>query len=175
MKKGLVYIFTGDGKGKTSAALGVAVRALCNGMKVGWVSWYKEESWPISEKKLKLKMYWMGKGFYKLPTDKATPKEHKRAAVAALEKAEELLSRVEVLVMDEAVKAVTDKLIEEKEVLRVVKKRGQAHVILTGRGPSTSLRIKLSNLIKEADLVTECKKLKHPFDKGIKAVKGLDF
>ena len=141
IEKGMVYIFTGDGKGKTSAALGVAVRAMSNKMRVGWVSWYKEESWPISEKSLKFKMHLMGKGFYKLPTDKATPKEHKKAALEALQKAEELLSKVEVLVMDEVVKAVADGLIEEKEVLRVVKKRGKAHVILTGRGVTRTVLV----------------------------------
>ena len=186
MKQGLVYIFTGDGKGKTSAALGVVARALCNEMKVGWVSWYKEESWPISEKGLPsrinpegkggLEMHFMGKGFYKLPTDKAMPKEHKQAAVVALEKSEKLLSRVDVLVMDEVVKAIADKLIEEKEVLRVVKMRGKTHVILTGRSMTGSgLVSREGGLFGEADLVTECKKVKHPFDKGIKAVKGLDF
>jgi cob(I)alamin adenosyltransferase len=168
-KKGLVYIFSGEGKGKTSAALGMVVRAMGNEMKVGWVSWYKEDFWSESAKKLKIKMHFMGKGFYKLPTDKVTPKEHKQAAYEALGKAEELLSRVELLVMDEVVKAVADKLIGEKEVMRVVKKRGKTHIVLTGRG------LIRSDLFKIADLVTECKKIKHPFDKGIKAVKGLDY
>ena len=182
-KKGLVYLFTGDGKGKTSAALGVAVRAVCSGMRVGWVSWYKEDKWPISEKELptrmipegKMRMYFMGEGFYELPTDKATPEEHRKAAKKALKKAEDLLKKVDVLVMDEVVKAVADGLVEEKEVVRVVEKRGKVHVILTGRGrpiKKSSTRMILEGV---ADLVTECKKIKHPFDKGIKAVKGLDF
>lgn len=47
--KGLIYIFTGEGKGKTSAALGVALRSLCIDKKVAWISWYKQSSWPISE------------------------------------------------------------------------------------------------------------------------------
>lgn len=177
MNQGLVYIFTGDGKGKTSAALGVAVRAVLSGMKVGWVSWYKEESWPIAEKELPsgmilegaIEMYFMGKGFYKLPMDKATPEEHKKAARKALKKAEDLLERVDVLVMDEVLKSIADGLIEEKEVMAVISKRRKTHVILTGRGPTGMI------LEGEADLVTECKKIKHPFDQGIKAVKGLDY
>lgn len=179
LKKGLVYVFTGEGKGKTSAALGVVIRAVCNDMKAGWVSWYKEESWSISERKLpsilktkNLEMHFIGKGFYKLPTDKVTPGEHKKAAVIALEKAEELMSRVDVLILDEVVKAVADGLILEREVVRIVNKRGKTHLILTGRGATKGALLKL---LKEADLVTECKKVKHPFDKGIKAVKGLDF
>src|SRR4030042_5922959 len=67
--KGLVYVFTGEGKGKTSAAIGVGVRAALSGMKVAMVAWYKEPSWPISEKeipkKLKnFKLYLMGRGFH---------------------------------------------------------------------------------------------------------------
>ena len=182
VKDGLVYVFTGNGKGKTSAALGMVARAACNKMKVGWVSWYKEESWPISENKLpsgmipegKIEMYFMGKGFYKLPTDKAFPEEHKKAAAAALKKAESLLKKVDVLVMDEVVKAIADKLIKEKEVMRVVGKRGKTHVVLTGRTSRPGLEVS-ARLLEVADLVTECKKIKHPFDKGIKAVKGLDY
>ncbi|MBU1085506.1 MAG: cob(I)yrinic acid a,c-diamide adenosyltransferase [Candidatus Beckwithbacteria bacterium] len=170
MKQGLVYVFTGDGKGKTSAALGIAVRAVCNKMKVGWVSWYKEEVLPSgSVLEGRVEMYVIGKGFYKLPGDKATPEEHKQAAKEALKKAEELIKRVDVLVMDEVVKAVADGLIEEKEVMRVLKNRGKTHVVLTGRGVTGS------GLVTQADLVTECKKIKHPFDKGVKAVKGLDY
>ena len=66
---GLIYIFTGDGKGKTSAALGTVTRAVCAGKKVAWVAWYKSDSWDISEKKIPqiltgVDFYLMGKGFY---------------------------------------------------------------------------------------------------------------
>lgn len=164
-------MFTGDGKGKTSAALGVAVRAASNGMKVGWVSWYKEPKWPISEMNLKLKnlkMYWLGEGFYKLPTDHATPSEHKLAAEAALKMAESLLGKVDVLVLDEVNNAVNDQLIDLNHLTRLIAKRGKTHLILTGRGATRRLLV-------GADLVTEMKKIKHPFDKGLKAVKGLDY
>lgn len=170
-KKGLVYVFTGEGKGKTSAALGVAVRAASNGMKVGWVSWYKEKKWQISEMKLKLKnlqMYWLGEGFYKLPTDHALPIEHKLAAETALKQAEKLLKTVSVLVLDEVNNAVGDKLIDLNHLIDLINKRGKTHLILTGRGVCPEL-------VERADLVTEMKKIKHPFDRGIKAVKGLDY
>ena len=177
--KGMVYVFTGEGKGKTSAALGVAVRAVLSEMKVGWVAWYKEEAWPISEKELpsrinpegkgSFEMYFMGEGFYKLPTDKATPKEHKKAAKKALKKADQLIKKMDVVVMDEVIKAISDGLVVEDEVVKAIEKRGKTHVILTGRG-STGIILEA-----KADLITECKKIKHPFDKGIKAVKGLDF
>ncbi len=169
--QGLVYVFTGDGKGKTSAALGVAVRAASNGMRVGWVSWYKEKRWPISEMKLKLKnlkMYWLGEGFFRLPTDHATPDEHKRAAEAALKMAETLLPKVDVLVLDEVNNAITDKLINLSDLIKLISRRAKTHLILTGRGAS-------GRVLEVADLVTEMTKIKHPFDKGLKAVKGLDY
>lgn len=176
IKKGLVYVFTGDGKGKTSAALGVAVRSASAGMKVGWVSWYKENKWPISEKLLptrrdlegRLKMYFMGEGFYKLPTDHATPQKHCEAAFAGLKQAEKLLKKVDVLVLDEVNNAVKDGLITLIDLIDLINLRGKTHLVLTGRGASRTV-------LEAADLVTEMKKIKHPFDKGVKAVKGLDY
>ena len=176
IKKGLVYVFTGDGKGKTSAALGIAMRAALSGMKVGWVSWYKEDKWQISEKLLptrrdlegRLKMYFVGEGFYKLPTDHATPQRHCEAAALGLKQAEKLIGKVDVLVLDEVNNAVSDGLVAEKQLLDLINQRGITHLIITGRGATRTV-------LEVADLVTEMKKIKHPFDKGIKAVKGLDY
>ncbi len=68
MKQSLLYIFTGDGKGKTSAALGVAFRATCANLKVAWVAWYKQASWQTCEsqmaKLLLIEVFLMGSGFY---------------------------------------------------------------------------------------------------------------
>jgi cob(I)alamin adenosyltransferase len=172
-KQGLVYVFTGDGKGKTSAALGVAVRAALTGMKVAIIQWYKEKRWPIAEHKIgkyikNIKIHPLGSGFYKLPTDHASPEDHKLAAASALKKAESLLGKVDVLVLDEVNNAVNDKLIDLNQLTKLLKRRGKTHVILTGRGAS-------QKVIELADLVTEMKKIKHPFDKGQKAMKGLDY
>lgn len=173
INQGLVYVFTGDGKGKTSAALGVAVRAALSGMKVAIVQWYKEKRWPIAEHKIgkfikNIKIYPLGSGFYKLPTDHATPIQHKQAAEAALRQAEKFLGKVDVLVLDEINNAVKDKLINLNDLMDLISKRGKTHLILTGRGAS-------GRVLEVADLVTEMKKIKHPFDKGMKAVKGLDY
>jgi cob(I)alamin adenosyltransferase len=170
---GLVYVFTGDGKGKTSAALGVAVRAALRGMKVAIVQWYKEKRWPIAEHRIgkfikNIKLYALGSGFYRLPTDHATPKEHQQAAEAALKQAEKLLGKVDVLVLDEVNNAVNDKLIDLEQLIDLIAKRRKTHLVLTGRGAS-------SRVLEGADLVTEMKQIKHPFDQGIKAVKGLDY
>lgn len=192
----MVYIFTGDGKGKTSAALGSVIRGLAHGWRVGWVSWYKEASWGISEHKLhtilsleaqtRLQFFPMGKGFY-LPEesiyiagkklakvheaivmDNDSQATHKKVAHDALQKVTELLKTNDLVIMDEVCNAISDGLIKEKEVLQVLKKREQTHVILTGRNASPQL-------IQVADLVSSITKIKHPFDVGKLAVKGLDF
>ena len=171
--KGQVYVFTGNGKGKTSAALGVAVRAALSGMKVAIVQWYKEKRWPIAEHKIgkhfkNIKIYPLGTGFYKLPTDHASPSDHRRAAKAALNQAEKLRPKVDLLVLDEVNNAIIDKLLTQAAVTKLIRRRGPTHLILTGRGASPAT-------IRLADLVSNIKKVKHPFDRGKKAIKGLDF
>ena len=186
-RKGLVYLFSGDGKGKTSAALGVALRMLLTGKMVVWISWFKSEEWTISEKSLvkkfpkTLSMYWIGKGFYLKGKkrarvnkawifDKETAENHKISAKDGLMLARSLLSAdpFDLLILDEVVNAVWEGLVTENDLIEVVKQRGKAHVVLTGRGAS-------DKLIEVADLVTEMKKIKHPFDRGEIAVKGLDY
>lgn len=172
-EKGLVYVFTGKGKGKTSAAMWTAIRSVVWGKDVLVIAWYKEKKWPTAMQKVNsqfenLKVKVVGEGFYKLPTDHATEDEHRKSAAEGLKEAEDSLSKVDVLVLDEVINAVGDGLIEKEDLLSLLRKRDKTHIILTGRGVFEELQ-------KEADLVTEMKKIKHPFDKGIKAVKGLDF
>lgn len=171
--KGLVYVFTGSGKGKTSAAFWTGVRAALRGMSVVAIQWYKEARWPTVEqeigKKLKnFEVYLMGKGFYKLPTDHASKSEHIKAAQKALEKARQLAGKVDVLILDEVNNAIADRLIKVSEVIKMIEQRGKTHIIITGRKAHKSI-------IAQADLVTEMKNIKHPFDQGKKAVKGLDY
>lgn len=203
-KPSFIYIFTGDGKGKTSAALGTAVRALSHGWSVSWIAFYKEASWGISEHALPtllklppsqtFEMLLLGKGFYlkddstkikrqdgtsikAAPTntgmvvDDNTGEEHKLAALAALAKAQEILQREmppQVLVLDEVCNAIADGLISESELLDTLALRTTTHIVLTGRSASKTL-------IDAADLVSEIRKVKHPYDSGELAVKGLDF
>jgi len=192
---GLIYVFTGDGKGKTSAALGVAMRALGSGLRVGWVAWYKQASWRISEYELprllgknNFRMYLMGKGFMirqpgsgnrgiksapvgkkgQVVVDYATETEHTLAAEAALKKAYTLIGKVEVLVLDEVNNAVDEGLLDVAAVLTFLSQRGATHIILTGRNVN-------KKVVAVASLVTEMKKIKHPYDTGVLAVKGLDY
>lgn len=202
---GLVYIYTGDGKGKTSAAIGGAIRALANNWRVGWIAFYKEASWQIGEHQLanmlnpefsqKLEMKLLGKGFYiakpesTLSVGKASVKvasvgtsgvvvdddklsAHQTAARVALEEANQMLKRqtkrLKLLILDEVCNAIDDGLIAEPAILDLLHSRQQTHVILTGRSASKAL-------IKEADLVSRIEKIKHPYDRGLLAIKGLDF
>lgn len=181
-------MFTGNGKGKTSAAFWTAMRLVLRGERVAVVQFYKEARWPTAEQIMPavlagskssasrtgrvgaLEVYLSGKGFYKLPTDHATPVEHKKAAEAGLAKALELVEsrKYAAVVLDEVNNAVVDKLIKVSEVIKVIKERGKTHVILTGRGAH-------KKVMAMADLVTEMKQVKHPFEKGKKAIKGLDY
>jgi len=190
MKQGLIYVFTGEGKGKTSAALGVATRSLLIGKKVVWVAFYKQESWGLSEAKLQskfsnLEMYFSGRGFKigkkivpvgnkgHVVVDTASEEEHKESARKGLDLVKEKLQGTEpcfLLVMDEILNAVSDGLLESKEVMELLSKRGATHVVLTGRSGEPGRR-----LLAGADLVTECTKIKHPFDAGRMAIAGLDF
>ncbi len=183
---GLVYVFTGEGKGKTSAALGVATRSLLLDKKVVWVAFYKQESWGLAEAKLKdkfvnLGMYFSGKGFKigkktapvgtqgHVVVDTASEEEHKLAAENGLEVVRgKLVDKPFLLVMDEVLNAVSEGLLEGKRVIELLSNRGETHVILTGRGVT-------EEIVKMADLVTECKKIKHPYDQDKLAVAGLDF
>lgn len=181
----MIYCFTGDGKGKTSAALGIVVRSLLIDKKVLWVSWYKSNTWDISEKKLvekfpdNLTMVWAGKGFF-LKDKKSvvvnnstihdfdTPQGHRKSAEDALGIIKSTGGGYDLIVMDEILNAVDDGLIREEELGVTLNFLNKSHVVLTGRGVT-------AEMIKICDLVTEVKKIKHPFDKGLLAVKGLDF
>lgn len=200
--QGQILIFTGDGKGKTSAALGTAVRALGHGWSVVWVAFYKEASWGISEFALpqllqeahqnRFHIAALGKGFYVKKAEKLlhqgektikltsaqsamivddnTPDEHQAAAQAALEHARQLLleKKPQVLVLDEVCNALDDGLLAFASLKAFLQERGSTHIVLTGRNAP-------DELIEQADLVSKIEKIKHPYDQGQLAVKGLDF
>lgn len=182
----LVYIFTGEGKGKTSAALGMVLRAVGADLKTAWVAWYKDPSWKVSEYRLQellgVEPYIGGRGFYfadstKLkPTkvgavvDRASPADHKKAAKQTLLAAQELVrgQKYDLIVLDEVCQAVGEGLIQQSEILKLLEARGRTHLVLTGRHCPPEL-------ITAADTVTEMKNVKHAYDRGVAAIKGLDF
>ena len=172
-KKGLVQIFTGDGKGKTSAALGVALRALGHGLRVCIVAFMKGD-YPYSEWKFladipDVKIARFGFPAFTDPTD--VKPEEKEEAEKALAFAGEVIrgGEYDLVVLDEINVAAAWKLLEVDDVVKLIEdKPRDVELILTGRSADT-------RIVKLADMVTECLKIKHPFDEGIKARRGIDY
>jgi len=169
--RGLVIVYTGDGKGKTTAALGTALRAVGHGRRVVFIQFIK--AWSVGEheaaKRLAphLEIFRMGRGFVVgQPTD-----EHLRAAREALEFVRRCLKegRHDMVVADEIFSAVGLKLLSAEDVESLLADRPpEVHLVLTGRGAWPSL-------IERADLVTDMRLVKHPYEKGVEAQEGVEF
>ncbi|HEX9019656.1 MAG TPA: cob(I)yrinic acid a,c-diamide adenosyltransferase [Nitrospirota bacterium] len=176
LKKGLVIIFTGDGKGKSSAALGVALRALGHKMFVSLVQFIKSPSEAGEARAAErfapqLEFLSQGKGFVTGPQNRLPLSRHREAAEKALALARQraLSGSWDLLILDEINNAVHLGLLDVKDVLDLVRnKPPKLHMILTGRDAHP-------DLIAAADLVTEMRVVKHPYDAGVPAQKGIDY
>ncbi len=176
MNRGLVIVFTGNGKGKTSAALGIALRAAGHKMYVSMVQFIKSPSdrgEEMASERLApyLEFISQGLGFVRGPKCKAPFSEHQSAAEEALHAARQrmLSGAWDVLILDEINNAVKLGLINIGSVLDLVKNKPvKLHLILTGRDAHPEL-------IAAADLVTEMTAVKHPYENGVAAQKGIDF
>lgn len=176
IRHGLVAVYTGEGKGKTTAALGTVVRAVGYGLRVYMLQFIKG-SWHYGEldgAKL-LAPYFelerMGKGFYKILDDNLPEAEHRAAALAAADRAIAVLQSGEydMVILDEINVAMMTGLLSVEKVLEIIAaKPATCHLILTGRGAPQAV-------IDAADLVTEMKEIKHPYQQGKLAQKGFDF
>ena len=178
--QGLVIVYTGDGKGKTSAAVGNVFRALGHGMRVLVIQFFKGD-WPVVFGELesaklhaKLEILQLGRGFVKIMGDKKPMSEHQKSAAEAVKLAKEKIfsGKYDVVVLDEVIYAIDYldvKLVELRDVLEIIEKKPtKTHLILTGRGAK-------AEIVERADLVTEMKEIKHPFQKGIQAQRGIDY
>jgi cob(I)alamin adenosyltransferase len=172
--KGLVQIFTGAGKGKTTAALGTVLRAAGQGLKVFVVFFMKGDyaygEYATLPQLPNVEMAAFGLRRFVHKNDEINPAE-KEQAEAALAKAREamLSGRYDIVVMDEVNTAVFFKLLEPEDITKLLNDRPEhVELILTGRNAD-------SRIIDMADLVTEMVKVKHPYDKGIKARKGIEY
>jgi len=175
-KKGLLVVYTGDGKGKTTASLGMTVRAVGYDWKVAIVQFIKG-SWKYGEldgiKKLapNVELEVMGEGFVGIVDDDKSFEQHRAAALKALAGSREKITggRYQLVILDELNVAVTLGLVTPEELRELVEaKPDDLHLVITGRGAGKWL-------IDRADLVTEMKEIKHPFRKGILAQKGVDY
>ena len=171
-QKGLLLIYTGDDKGKTTAALGTVFRALGHGMRVVVLQFIKGK-WRTAERRLGERtknLIWltMGNG---CTLQSADPSKNHAAARLAWEKALELLSceNINLLVLDELLYAIDLDFISAKEVKAALElRRHELHVILTGRSAP-------AELVEIADIVTEMHAVKHSFEIGERGRIGLDF
>lgn len=174
MKRGLVIAYTGNGKGKTTAALGLAFRALGYGKKIRIIQFIKgeiETGEKIFASKIDdIEIESKGLGFVGILHDKTSPARHYEAAQNALKCVKQALEdKVDIIILDEIFVAIKLKLIEEAVIVEMLKnKKPEQSVVLTGRGAR-------ANILKYCDLVTRMQKVKHPFDTGTKAVKSIDY
>jgi len=175
-REGLVIVYTGGGKGKTTAALGIALRAVGHGYKICMIQFIKG-SWHYGEmnssKKLEpdFELIAIGKGFVGILDDKSSKEEHQEIAKEAIRISKEKIQsgKYNIVILDEINYAVNLGLITVDDVLSLIKiKPPSLHLILTGNYAK-------EEIIGAADLVTEMTEIKHPFKMGIKAKKGIDF
>jgi len=174
LTRGLVQIFTGEGRGKTSAALGTIVRAVGHGLRVYIVFLMKGKDYTHGEfntltRLPNVTMTSFGqRGWIKKGEVKPEHKEQARLALASAREAM-LSSNYDLVVLDEINVAVADKLVEPEEVARLINdKPRNVELILTGRYADPKL-------IEMADLVSEILMIKHPYTEGITARKGIDY
>jgi cob(I)alamin adenosyltransferase len=174
--RGLVIVYTGDGKGKTTASLGIALRATGYNMKVCMIQFIKG-SWFYGElNSCKLlapsfRIIPAGRGFVGIIDDDKPLAQHIAAAREALRASKKMISSglYDIVILDEINYAVNLKLIGVDAVLRLIRQRPiHVSLVLTGRRAPQPI-------IDVADLVTEMRKIKHPYDKGMTARKGIDF
>ncbi|MCL5407248.1 MAG: cob(I)yrinic acid a,c-diamide adenosyltransferase [Patescibacteria group bacterium] len=170
----MIHIYTGEGKGKTTAALGLALRALGAGKKVAIIQFLKKpntsEYKAIKKFKLPILIQSFGIGFYKILGDNQPPEEHKKAAQKGLKKAKQIIEKgdYDLIILDEINVALDYDLITLEEVIEIIGLNKKAELILTGRNAHPKL-------IKMAELVSVIKKNKHYFDQGLNARKGIEY
>ncbi|MCJ7828320.1 MAG: cob(I)yrinic acid a,c-diamide adenosyltransferase [Dehalococcoidia bacterium] len=171
--RGLVEIFTGEGKGKTSAALGAIVRALGHGLRV-YIVFFMKGDFPYGEQKIlcqfpncTVERF----GFQEFVDPAHVKPEEREEARKALEAARKamLSLKYDIVILDEVNVAAAWKLIDVDDVIKVIHDKPEnIELILTGRYADPKL-------IELADLVTDMVKVKHPYDKGILSRKGIDY
>ena len=175
-EKGLTIVYTGGGKGKTTAALGLALRASGYDKKIIMIQFIKG-SWHYGEMDSAkflapaFELVPAGKGFVGIIDDTSPREAHVSMAQKAVETSREKIQsgKYDIVILDEINYAVKMGLIKASDVLDLIKsKQDGMDLILTGNHASDAV-------IQEADLVTEMKEIKHPYKKGIKAKRGIDF
>jgi len=173
---GLIIVNTGNGKGKTTAALGTALRACGYGQKVLMIQfvkgpWKSGEQMAAARLAPEFELVKTGKGFFKIMNDRLPEEDHKEAARLGLELAKEKVQSgaYDLIILDEINNAIADGLLPVEGLLELLDAKPEAlHIIITGRNAHPKV-------IERAHLVTEMTEIKHPYQQGILAQKGIDF
>lgn len=173
LKKGLLMVLTGNGKGKTTSALGMAFRAIGHGFRICVIQFIKG-SWKYGELESAkrfddlLDFHVMGKGF---TWESENLEEDTKIAQEAWNFAKDAINsgKYQMVILDELTYLIKYKMISEDEIVSFLSNHPDGlHIVVTGRDASDSL-------IEAADLVTDMVSIKHPYDSGIKAQKGIEY
>lgn len=175
VRKGLVIVNTGPGKGKTTAAMGTGLRAVGNGMKVLMLqflkgSWHYGELDAVKSFGDNFVMRQMGRGFVKVGGAETDPEDVKMVEECWDEAAEAILSgQWDLVILDEINYAISYKMLDPAKVAEVLQRKPEmVHVILTGRNAHPII-------VELADTVTEMREVKHAYQKGIQAQRGIEY
>ena len=182
---GQTLVFFGDGKGKTTAAFGVALRAVGRGWKVLMIQFTKMGEWPKGEPMGEIngarrlapdfEVISTGIGFVNIFGDTYTLEEHREAAQKGLQLYEQKAASGEydLIILDEAIGAVSQGQWDLDQLLELIKnKPRELNLLITGHDDQKRF---IDQVVDVADLATEMRKVKHPFDEGHQARKGLDY
>lgn len=173
---GIVIVYTGNGKGKTTAALGLALRAIAYGKRICMIQFIKGSWWygeiKSSERlKPEFELIICGEGFVGIIDDNKPIDDHKKAAREGLEIARKCVTNgiYDIVILDEINYAMKLDLVKVDEVIDIIKNRNEkTTLVLTGNYAP-------KEIIELADLVTEMREIKHPYKKGVRAIEGIDY
>ncbi|HTV64430.1 MAG TPA: cob(I)yrinic acid a,c-diamide adenosyltransferase [Bryocella sp.] len=175
VRRGLIIVNTGPGKGKTTAAMGTALRAVGNGLRVLMLqflkgSWHYGELDAVEAFGDKFVMKQMGRGFVKVGTAETDPEDIRLVEEAWAEAERAILSgEWDLVILDEINYAISYKMLDPQKVADTLKKKPEmVHVILTGRNAHPAI-------VEIADTVTEMREIKHAYQKGIEAQRGIEY
>jgi len=175
-KKGLVVVITGHGKGKTTTALGIAVRACGHDLKVSIIQFMKGDlyagEWDgVKKMNCRIELIATGKGFCGIQGNPYPYKEHRENAQEAIQIVHKKMESdpPDILILDEINNALHLKLVDLDQVLQIIEQKpSQMHLVLTGRDAHPQV-------IELADTVSEITEVKHAYRKGIEPQPGIDY
>jgi cob(I)alamin adenosyltransferase len=175
VRRGLIIVNTGPGKGKTTAAMGTALRAVGNGMRVLMLqflkgSWHYGELDAVQSFGDNFIMKQMGRGFVKVGGAETDPEDVRLVEEAWAEAEKAIFSgQWDLVILDEINYAISYKMLDPHKVVETLKKKPEmVHVILTGRNAHPAI-------VEVADTVTEMREVKHAYQKGIEAQRGIEY